>query len=110
MTEDSKSQLVSGIPVAHAGGKPRLSLRPQLTQLAAKGCIEELELLLEEGVEVDTLSPNGSSALVIAAKYGQLRAVNTLLKHGAKTHHEAIAAAELAGHTDIVECIQMLIT
>ena len=104
-----KSQIVSGIPVSQSSEKPRLSLRPQLTQLAAKGSIQQLEALLEDGVEVDTPSPNGSTALVVAAKYGQLQAVNILLKYGAKTHQEAILAAKESGHVEIVDCLQTVL-
>ena len=98
-----KKKLLACIPLSQVSDKPRLSLRPQLTQFAARGSLEQLESLLEEGIDADTPSPNGTSALVIAAKYGQLKAVSILLKYGAKTHRQAIQAAQDAGYIEIVE-------
>lgn len=110
MTEkESEIRKSIPIPVGTALSKyterTRLSLRPQLTRYAANGDLENLEALLEDGVDVDQRSPNGSSALMIAAKYGQLSAVNLLLRYGAKTQHEAIRVAQEAGHEAIVNCL-----
>jgi ankyrin repeat protein len=95
-------RLSDSLTVTAGSHKPKISLRPQLTQLAAKGNVEALEQLLEEGVDVESPSPNGSTALVVAAKYGQLQAIKILLKHGAKAHRAAIEAAQEAGHPQIV--------
>ena len=106
---DREIQSSPPIPVGSALSKytekSRLSLRPQLTRYAANGDLQNLEALLENGVDVDQRSPNGSSALMIAAKYGQLNAVNMLLRYGAKTHNEALRVAQEAGHEAIVNCL-----
>ena len=92
-------------PVAPKREGLRVSLTPNVPQLAVRGRVEQLEKLLDEGAEVDEAAPNGASALELAAKYGQLQAVRVLLRYGAKTKHKALLAAIEAGHEEIVSCL-----
>ena len=100
----TKSGLASltGAPAPARHLKHTLSLKPSLTQLAARGDIAQLTAILEHGVDdVDVRSPNGSTPLVLAARYGQRTAVELLLDHGAVSIAEAHGAAEQEGHIEI---------
>ncbi len=83
-----------GSPSSHRVGPNRFSLTPSLSQVVGKGDIRQLQAMLEEGVDdIDARSPNGTTALMIAAKYGKLEAVKLLLEFGAKSTKEAKLAA-----------------
>jgi len=89
----------------------RYSLKRNLTQLAARGEDVALSAMLEEGVDdVDARSPNGSSPLMLAAKYGALSTVKLLLQHGAKTSAESLSIIELnasiANYAEITKALK----
>lgn len=55
-----------------------------LTYAARYRNYSAVDLLISEGYyEVDSRDNNGDTALIVAAKYGQVKAVKVLLKHGA---------------------------
>ena len=89
----------------------RYSLKRSLTQLAARGEDVALSAMLDEGVDdVDARSPNGSSPLMLAAKYGALSTVKLLIQHGAKTSAEALDLIELnasiANYAEIIKALK----
>ncbi len=58
-----------------------------------------VQLMLERGARVDARSPNGSTPLMMAARYGAESSVNLLLKRGADvrlTNERGLDAAEFA--------------
>lgn len=67
--------------------------------------------LLEENAYIDAESPNGSTPLMMAARYGDRRAVTVLLEAGAdatlrnQQGLSAIQFAQAAGRTDVAESI-----
>lgn len=54
-----------------------------LHNAAASGSVESIELLLQAGGNVNVLSPNESTPLMMAARQGKEVAVRALLRHGA---------------------------
>ena len=70
-----------------------------------------VELLLENGCNVNTQSSNGRTALISAASKGNVEAVFLLLKHKADVNKQddngmcAILVAAGNGHTEIVELL-----
>jgi len=58
-----------------------------------------VELLLQRGAAIDALSPNGTTPLMMAAKYGSEQSVAVLLAHGADVrprNQRALDAADFA--------------
>ena len=70
--------------------------------------------LLDAGAEVDAVSPQGSTALMLAARYGDERCVDVLLRRGAdprtKNPHGAVAAdyARAAGRDRLASRLERL--
>ena len=70
--------------------------------------------LLDAGSEVDAVSPQGSTALMLAARYGDERCVDVLLRRGAdpqmKNAHGAVAAdyARAAGRDRLASRLDKL--
>jgi ankyrin repeat protein len=98
-----------GAPSSHRAAPNRLTLRPSLIQLAAKGELRKLAAALEEGVDdIDAVSPNGSTPLVLAAKYGHVDAVKLLLSHGATSYKEALVAALESKNQEIIALLSKI--
>lgn len=78
---------------------------------ATAGHVEVMEILLEEHAFVDAESPNKSTPLMMAAKYGSLAAVKLLLENGAiptlrnELGMTAIDFAQQANRQDAAELI-----
>nr|WP_316639155.1 ankyrin repeat domain-containing protein [uncultured Roseateles sp.] len=72
-----KKLLVRGAQINRPGWTP---LHYAASAEQGQSCVE---LLIKEGAELDARSPNGSTALMLAARYGMESAVDALLKAGA---------------------------
>ena len=78
---------------------------------ATAGNVEIMEILLEEHAFVDAESPNKSTPLMMAAKYGSLAAVKLLLENGAvptlrnELGMTAIEFAQQSNRADAAELI-----
>lgn len=59
---------------------------PDLLLAAADGDTTLIEMLLAEGASVDTLGPNGETALMLATRNGKRDVVELLLANGADVH------------------------
>ncbi len=59
---------------------------PDLLLAAADGDTAQIERLLTEGASVDTLGPNGETALMLAIRNGKRDVVELLLAKGADMH------------------------
>jgi hypothetical protein len=79
---------------------------------AASGDLEHVAAALAEGMDVDSPSDYGATALHKAATSGQLEMVALLLSKGASTNaiHKGLLTplqeARLAGHTRVVKVLQ----
>jgi ankyrin repeat protein len=61
--------------------------------------VQVVELLLARGAAVDAVSPNGSTPLMLAARYGSEESVNLLLARGAdaaRRNERQLRAADFA--------------
>ena len=64
-----------------------------------EGYMDVLDFLIENGAKIETRAQSGKTPLHIAAVYGNLKAVQCLLQHGARrdaTDNEGMSALELA--------------
>ena len=83
----------------------------KLHQLCYSANVEVAEFVLERRANVDALSQNGSTPLLVAARQGQLRMVEVLLRFGADPDDGGdkgwsplfISSAE--GHLEIVNIL-----
>jgi uncharacterized protein len=79
-----------------------------LAKAAGRGMLEQVELLLNKGVEVDAVSKHGNTALMRASFKGHLAVARFLLERGADINAEnaqgnsAVLLAAGAGHSDVV--------
>jgi len=81
---------------------------------AAKvGNVEKIhELITTKSVCVDCTDGNGKTALMLAAEFGRIRAVNSLLAHGAdprlknKRGMTASAFADFSGHKGVLNFLE----
>ncbi len=82
---------------------------------AAAGELPILELLLGQKADLDALSPNHTTPLMMAARGGHMRLVARLLDAGAnptlknQQDYDAIAMAALHNHKDIINALQQRI-
>ena len=77
-----------------------------LLDAAKRGDLNGLQTALDAGADVNTRAGGGSSALMFAAYGGHTAAVRVLLSSGAKATDEALAMANVRGHSDIVQLLQ----
>ncbi|MDQ8935960.1 ankyrin repeat domain-containing protein [Acinetobacter rudis] len=79
---------------------------PELVYWSSLGEVEQVKLLLEQGVDVNSIDEEGYSALQAAAENNYIEIVQLLLEHGAdkalKGQYTALELAEMAGNKDIV--------
>lgn len=79
-----------------------------LAKAAGRGMLEQVELLLNKGVEVDAVSKHGNTALMRASFKGHLAVARLLLERGADVNAEnaqgnsAVLLAAGAGHAEMV--------
>jgi len=73
----AKKLLVRGAQINREGWTP---LHYAATAADGESCVD---LLIKEGAALDARSPNGSTPLMLAARYGRESAVDALLKAGA---------------------------
>lgn len=79
-----------------------------LRRAAITGNVETLRQLVDSGVPVDTVDPNGWTALMLAAKYGNAETVHYLVKSGAEVNRRnklngtALHSAAQRGHAEVV--------
>lgn len=66
---------------------PDVSTTPMIAA-AGNGHVHVLRCLVENGADVNGTSDDGFTALMIASYFGQLDAVNFLIKHGTGIHHK----------------------
>ena len=66
---------------------PDVSTTPMIAA-AGNGHVHVLRCLVENGADVNGTSDDAFTALMIASYFGQLDAVNFLIKHGAGVHHK----------------------
>lgn len=79
---------------------------PELVLAASLGDLQQVEKLLESGINANQIDDDGYSALHAAAENNHLAIVKLLLQHGAnlnyKAQYSALELANLAGNTQIV--------
>lgn len=71
-----RALLEKGVPAHRDGWSP-------LHYAATGPSVEAVQLLLDKGAAIDARSPNGSTALMMAARYGAEASVDVLLQRGA---------------------------
>lgn len=85
-------------------------------EAASKGLNDVMRLLIDEGAELDHLSKNGQTALILAVGNGQLETAKILLEAGADPNPRdelgmtAQKYAKLYGYQDLVDQIDRLTT
>lgn len=85
----------------------------QFHDAAAEGWNEKVLKHIEGGIDVNSRNPSGGTALMIAAKRGHLRAVQSLLQSGANPNivihgaqaYQALNTAAQEGHNQIVAAL-----
>ena len=89
---------------------------PDLLLAAADGDTTLIETLLAEGASVDTLGPNGETALMLAIRNGKRDVVELLLANGADVHVKtpkgstALSVAKHFKQTEIEGLLQGLLS
>ncbi len=83
-----------------------------LTEASKYGQFEVVQLLLENGADVDAANKKGSTPLMLASERGRVDVVRLLLQYDADIFVEnekgntALIQAEKNGHTEIIEILQ----
>lgn len=96
-----------------AGGYPQGKGWMPLHYGAYAGQAAVVELLVEQGVPLDSPAPNGKTALMLAAKNGHRQVVRILLEAGADAAlrdpegQTALDLAEQAGNSEIVSLLRL---
>lgn len=94
-----------------SGNRNEDGLNSQLLTIAKNGTPEEIALLIGQGADVDTVTQNKTTPLMIAAQYNKPEAVRTLIEHGAdlnvqnKTGNTALHFATANNTSDMVMVI-----
>lgn len=90
------------------------TLARQLWHIAGSGDLEELDLLVGQGVDVNAGDRTGVTALMRASYHGQLAMVRALIGYGADPNAKdrsgltALMMAEHGSHDEIVEALRPL--
>jgi len=100
-TEMVKQLHLQGAKIDHAGWNP-------LIYAATNGFLNIIEYLLDEKVDINATSPNGTTALMMAVRSNHFDAAKLLLKRGANVNirnengENALYWAEKAGYISVV--------
>ena len=85
---------------------------PELVYYASLGEIEQVKVLLEQGIDPNQTDDEGYSALQAAAENGYLDIVQLLISQGAdasyQSEYTALQLAEMADQQQIVEYLKSL--
>ena len=83
---------------------------PELVYWASLGEVEEVEKVLEQGIDVNQTDDEGYSALQAAAENDHLDVVKLLVIKGAnvqyKTEYTALQLAEMAGNIEVIDYLK----
>lgn len=83
---------------------------PELVYWASLGEVDEVEKVIDQGVDVNQTDDEGYSALQAAAENGYLDVVKLLVAQGAtvnyKGEYTALQLAEMAEQTEIIEFLK----
>jgi ankyrin repeat protein len=96
------------VSFSHAKGKS-----PELIRAAKEGNVSLLQTLIRQGEPVDVTNVENATALMVAARQGQLQAAKVLLSNGAKvnfqskcaTYHTPLFCAVLGSHHDVARLL-----
>lgn len=85
---------------------------PELVYWASLGDVEQVEQLLEDGIDPNQTDDEGYNALQAAAENDNLAVVRLLVSKGAnvvyKGEYTALQLAEMAENTEVVEYLRSL--
>ena len=85
---------------------------PELVYWASLGDVEQVALLLEDGIDPNQIDDEGYSALQAAAENDNLAVVQLLVSKGAnvayKGEYTALQLAEMAEHSEVVAYLKSL--
>ena len=85
---------------------------PELVYWASLGDVEQVALLLEDGIDPNQIDDEGYSALQAAAENDKLAVVKLLVSKGAivvyKGEYTALQLAEMAENTEVVAYLKSL--
>lgn len=83
---------------------------PELVYWASLGEVDEVEKLLEQGIDVNQTDDEGYSALQAAAENDHLDVVKLLVANGAnvqyKAEYTALQLAEMAGNCEVLDYLK----
>ena len=85
---------------------------PELVYWSSLGELEQVKVLLEQGIDPNQADDEGYSALQAAAENGYLDVVKLLVEKGANVHYKgeytALQLAEMAEQVEIIEYLKSL--
>ena len=85
---------------------------PELVYWASLGDVEQVALLLEDGIDPNQIDDEGYSALQAAAENDNIDVVKLLVSKGARIDHRtqytALELAEMAGNTEVIAFLKSL--